>query len=32
MEVTLKPLVTCCNLLSRRKPENIKPVIVHIYI
>ena len=32
MEVTLKPLVTCCNLLSRRKPEYIKPEIVHIYI
>ena len=30
--MTLKLLVTCCNLLLRRKPENIKPVIVHIYI
>ena len=25
MEVTLKPFATCCNLLSRRKPEYFKP-------
>ena len=29
MEVTLKPLVTCCNLHSRRKREYIKSKIVH---
>ena len=31
-EVTLKHSVSCCNLLSVRKPEYIKAGVVHIYI